>query len=168
MFIPKKNCAKIVYEAHQCGGLQNSWNRAENWTRMWLMRERQRRSSQKGKGLYMRKVEKYQNLAFEVKRIHHVETTILPVVNGALGTVTRQINRSIELLDTGDSITNRIITQGYLWAISHSWNITSISPSYLTKQLLILQQNIHIYISNKITYNLEYIRTWLGKNIKLN
>ena len=33
------------------------------------------------------KVEKYQDLAFEVKRIHHVETAIIPVVNGALGTV---------------------------------------------------------------------------------
>ena len=33
------------------------------------------------------KVEKYQDLAFEVRRIHHVETAILPVVIGALGTV---------------------------------------------------------------------------------
>ena len=37
----------------------------------------------------------YQDLAFEVKRIHHVETAILPVVIGALGTVpkrTHQVN----------------------------------------------------------------------------
>ena len=33
------------------------------------------------------KVEKFQDLAFEVNRIHHVETAILPVVIGALGTV---------------------------------------------------------------------------------
>ena len=33
------------------------------------------------------KVEKYQDLAFDVKRIHHLETAILPVVIGALGTV---------------------------------------------------------------------------------
>ena len=33
------------------------------------------------------KVEKYLDLAFEVKRIHHVETVILPVAIGALGTI---------------------------------------------------------------------------------
>ena len=33
------------------------------------------------------KVEKYQDLPFEVKRIHHVETAILLVVIRALGTV---------------------------------------------------------------------------------
>ena len=32
-------------------------------------------------------VEKYQDLAFGVKRIHHVESAILPVVIVALGTV---------------------------------------------------------------------------------
>ena len=30
------------------------------------------------------KVEKYQDLAFEVKRIHHVDSAILPVVIGAI------------------------------------------------------------------------------------
>ena len=43
------------------------------------------------------KVENDQDLAFEVKRIHHVETAILPVVIGALGTVSKQLIRSIEL-----------------------------------------------------------------------
>ena len=33
------------------------------------------------------KVEKYQDLVFEVKRFHRVESAILPVVIGALGTV---------------------------------------------------------------------------------
>ena len=33
------------------------------------------------------KVEKYQDLAFEIKRIHHVEIAVLPDVIGALGTV---------------------------------------------------------------------------------
>ena len=33
------------------------------------------------------KVEKNQDVAFEVKRIHHIETAFLPVVIGALGTV---------------------------------------------------------------------------------
>ena len=37
------------------------------------------------------KVEKYQDLAFEVQRIHHVETAILPVVIGALGTVAKRL-----------------------------------------------------------------------------
>ena len=38
-------------------------------------------------------VEKYQDLAFEVKRIYHVETSILSVFIGALGTLpTHQIN----------------------------------------------------------------------------
>ena len=36
------------------------------------------------------KVEKYQDLAFEVKRIHHVETAFLPVVIGTLGTVPKR------------------------------------------------------------------------------
>ena len=48
--------------------------------------------------------EKYQDLAFEVNRIHHVETAILPVVIGALGTVPKRLIRSIELLGIGDII----------------------------------------------------------------
>ena len=47
------------------------------------------------------KVEKYQDLEFEVKRIHHVETAILPVVIGSLGTVPKQLVKSIELLGVG-------------------------------------------------------------------
>ena len=43
------------------------------------------------------KVEKYQDIAFEVKRIHHVETAILPVVIGALETVPKRLIKSIEL-----------------------------------------------------------------------
>ena len=50
------------------------------------------------------KNEKYQDLAFEVKRIHHVETSILPVVIGALGTVPKRLIRSIKLLGIGDII----------------------------------------------------------------
>ena len=50
------------------------------------------------------KVEKYQDLAFEVKRIHHIETAFLPVVIGALGTVPKQHITSIELLGIGDII----------------------------------------------------------------
>ena len=42
------------------------------------------------------KVEKYQDLAFEaVKRIHHVEKSILPVVIGDLGTVPNRLFRSM-------------------------------------------------------------------------
>ena len=52
------------------------------------------------------KVEKYQDLAFEVKRIHHVETGILPVVIGALGTVPKRLIKSIELLGIDDIIAN--------------------------------------------------------------
>ena len=43
-------------------------------------------------------------VAFEIKRIHHVETVILPVVIGALGTVPKRLIRSIELLGIGDII----------------------------------------------------------------
>ena len=49
-------------------------------------------------------VDKYQDLAFEVKRIHHVETVILPAVIGALGTVPKRLIRSIEHLGIGDII----------------------------------------------------------------
>ena len=44
------------------------------------------------------KVEKYQDLAFKVKRIYHVKTVILPVVVRALGTMARRLIRSIVLL----------------------------------------------------------------------
>ena len=37
------------------------------------------------------KVEKYQDLVFEVKKIHHVETAILPVVIGPLGTAPKRL-----------------------------------------------------------------------------
>ena len=53
------------------------------------------------------KVEKYQDLVFEIKRIHHVETAILPVVIGALGT---RFIRSIELLGIGDIIASTQMT----------------------------------------------------------
>ena len=56
------------------------------------------------------KVEKYQDLAFEVRRLHHVETAILPVVIGALGTVPRRLIRSIELLGISDIIASTQMT----------------------------------------------------------
>ena len=85
------------------------------------------------------KVEKYQDLAFEVKRIHHVETAMLPVVIGALGTVQKRLIRSIELLGIGDIITSTQMTallgtpeilhrEMNLWAISHSWDSLQLHP----------------------------------------
>ena len=50
------------------------------------------------------KVEKYQDLAYEIRRLHHVETAILPIVNGALGTVPRRLIKSIELLGISDIV----------------------------------------------------------------
>ena len=55
-------------------------------------------------------MEKYQDLAFEVKRIHHVETAILPVGIGALGTVPKRLIRSIELLGIADIKTSSQMT----------------------------------------------------------
>ena len=46
------------------------------------------------------KLEKYQDLRFEVKRTHQVDTAaILPIVIGALGTVSKRLIRSFEILD---------------------------------------------------------------------
>ena len=56
------------------------------------------------------KVEKYQDLEFEVRRIYHVETAILPVVIGALGTVPTRLIRSIEVLGIGDIIATTQMT----------------------------------------------------------
>ena len=56
------------------------------------------------------KVEKYHDLAFEIERIHRVETAILPVVIGALGTVPKRLIRSIELLGIGDIIASTQMT----------------------------------------------------------
>ena len=53
------------------------------------------------------KVEKYQDLASEVKRIHHEN---LPVVIGALGIVPKQLIRSIELLGVADIIASTQMT----------------------------------------------------------
>ena len=50
------------------------------------------------------KVEKYQDLAFEIRRIHQVETKLVPVVLGALGTVSKQLKKSIEILSIPDII----------------------------------------------------------------
>ena len=54
------------------------------------------------------KVEKYQDLEFEVKIINHVETSTLPDIIGALGTVPRRLIRSIELLGIGDIILSTV------------------------------------------------------------
>ena len=56
------------------------------------------------------KVEKYLDLAFEVKRIHHVEIAILPVVIGALGTVPKRLIGSVELIGIGDIIASTQMT----------------------------------------------------------
>ena len=56
------------------------------------------------------KVEKYQDLAFEIRRLHHVETAILPIVIGALGTVPRRLIRSIELLGISDIVAGTQMT----------------------------------------------------------
>ena len=53
---------------------------------------------------------KYQDAAFEVTRIHHVETAILPVVIGALGTVPKRLIRSIGPLGNGDIIASTQMT----------------------------------------------------------
>ena len=57
-----------------------------------------------------RKVEKYQDLAFEIKRIRHAETAILPVVIGALQTVPKRLIWSIERLGIGDIIASMQMT----------------------------------------------------------
>ena len=50
------------------------------------------------------KVEKYQDLAYEIRRLRHVETAILPIVIGALGTV------PIELLVISDIVAGTQMT----------------------------------------------------------
>ena len=44
------------------------------------------------------KVDKYQDLAFEIERIHHCSVEVLPIVVGALGTVTSKLKVSLESL----------------------------------------------------------------------
>ena len=56
------------------------------------------------------KVDKYNDLAFEVKRIHHIETAILLVVIGTLGIVPKRVIKSIELLGIADSIASKQMT----------------------------------------------------------
>ena len=56
------------------------------------------------------KVEKYQDLAFEIRKLYRVETTILPIVIGALRTVPRQLIRSIELLCFSDIVAGTQMT----------------------------------------------------------
>ena len=46
----------------------------------------------------------------EANKTHHVETAILSVVIGALGTVPKRLIRSIELLEIGDIIVSTQIT----------------------------------------------------------
>ena len=50
------------------------------------------------------KVEKYQDLAFEIRKLHQVETRIIPVVIGALGTVPKRLSRSIAVWGISDII----------------------------------------------------------------
>ena len=50
------------------------------------------------------KVEKYQDLAFEISRMYRVETKVIPIVIGAFGTVPKRLKKSID----GLKITNFI------------------------------------------------------------
>ena len=77
------------------------------------------------------KVEKYQDLSFEVKRIHHIETAILPVVIEALGTVQKRLIRSIELLGIDGIIASTQMTAllGTAVILCREMNICAISHS---------------------------------------
>ena len=115
------------------------------------------------------KVGKYLDLAFEVKRIHHVQTAaILSVVIGALGTVQKRLIRSIELLGIGDIITSTTMaeilgTVGVLdrainlWAISHSeihFNRTQLYNLWNPIRITIITvkcSSAYIYVSNSST-----------------
>ncbi|MEM7264392.1 MAG: hypothetical protein AAF370_00395 [Pseudomonadota bacterium] len=45
------------------------------------------------------KVDKYQDLAFEIEQIHHCSVTVVPIVIGALGTVTSRLKVSLDSLN---------------------------------------------------------------------
>jgi len=50
------------------------------------------------------KVEKYQDLAFEMKRIHKCPVKVVPVVVGALGTVSSKLKPYLESLNMGETL----------------------------------------------------------------
>ena len=50
------------------------------------------------------KIDKYMDLAAEVRRQFRVKTVIVPIVLGALGTVPGKLSESLEKLEIGDVI----------------------------------------------------------------
>ena len=50
------------------------------------------------------KIDKYMNLAAEVRRQFRVKTVIVPIVLGALGTVPEKLSKSLKKLETDDVI----------------------------------------------------------------
>ena len=50
------------------------------------------------------KIERYQDLAFEVRRMHRVEVIVVPLVIGALGTVPKEFARWQEYLGISDIV----------------------------------------------------------------
>ena len=64
------------------------------------------------------KINKYQDLAFEIERIHHFLVTVLPIVIGALGTFTSKLKVSLDSLKM-----NQILGSIQMAAILGSANI---------------------------------------------
>ena len=56
------------------------------------------------------KVEKYQDLAFEISRMYRVETKVIPIVIGAFGTVPKRLKKSIDGLKITNFISSTQIT----------------------------------------------------------
>ena len=49
-----------------------------------------------------RKIEKYQDLSIEIERIHTVKAKVIPIVVGALGTVSKDLKNYLGSLNMGD------------------------------------------------------------------
>jgi len=74
------------------------------------------------------KVEKYQDLAFEMKRTHKCPIKVVPVVVGALGTVSSKLKPYLESLNMGETL-GSIQMAAILSSANILRKVLSLSPS---------------------------------------
>ena len=60
------------------------------------------------------KIDKYMDLAAEVRRQFRVKTVIVPIVLGALGTVPAKLSKSLEKLEIDNVIGSSLFTYNFL------------------------------------------------------
>jgi hypothetical protein len=69
---------------------------------------------------------KYKSLCIEIQRMWNLKCTIIPVIIGATGIITRSLRRNLEAVPRKYSIDSLQKTATYTWNITHNTESTAV------------------------------------------